>query len=134
MNSKAFLNYLSESYGDYISQAEVTPDQVLAQLEVVWEADEIEFIHEGNSFISFSRVDGTIEDLYVSPEDRRKGVASSLEKQVCDILKEDGHKYVVGHIELANQNKVPVAAGLQKAGYVLTSVDESRMIFIKEFK
>jgi GNAT superfamily N-acetyltransferase len=134
MNSKAFLNYLSESYGDYISQAEVTPDQVLAQLEVVWEADEIEFIHEGNSFISFSRADGTIEDLYVSPEDRRKGVGTRLEERVCEILKADGHARITARIELANQNKVPVAAGLQKQGYVLSGVDESSMIFIKEFK
>jgi GNAT superfamily N-acetyltransferase len=134
MKYKPFLAYLTETYGDHLAASAVTPDQVLAQLEPIWDQDGIEFVYEGDSFISFNRAEGSIEDIYVDPADRRLGVGTRLEEQVCDILRADGHTRVYGFIEFANQNKLPIAMALQNRGYVHTSSDESRMIFIKELK
>jgi GNAT superfamily N-acetyltransferase len=91
------------------------------------------FVHEDdNGFLTYSFVDTgcILEEIYVKPEARRKGVASGYYKEVEKIAKDCNCAYLRGFILVGIKDSNESLLCLLKNGYKIESVHDNKLIYL----
>lgn len=72
-----------------------------------------------------------IVDIYVDPEFRRSGVATEIAKEVEEIAKKAGCKYLTGTVNLRAKDPDASVKALYFYGFKLTEANQAYLMFTK---
>lgn len=99
----------------------------------LWGLSSIEFT---NAFATYV-IDGQechLQDLYVSPEDRRQGICFKLADAVAEIARLAGCKYLTCLTKTSIPHWEVRQTVFHKYGFTSHKVEDDRLYFIKELK
>lgn len=93
-------------------------------------------IESDDGFLTFYFVgqECYIEDLYVVPSKRKSHVASNMAKQVEDIARNQGCKYVTGSVNTHAKDPTTSMKVLLSYGFSLLRAEPHMIWFVKELK
>lgn len=86
-----------------------------------------------NAFITYI-IDGEecyMEDIYVAPQARRKGVGTAITDEVVKRAKEAGCKYVTGSVDPTTNGATESMKALLSYGFKLTGLHGNLIVLIK---